>query len=257
MPDVLRTCQLSGGSEDGRKDLKELKVETITHLVDHLKDRFSSVLDHPMIHAFSVFDFRHWPSDTAALSTFGITLITELFYNYKSWFEDATKEEVLEQWSDLKTTVNSSVGLKALPFKEMWARMITSFSDVENGFFFVLRLVVFMLLIVPDTSECERLFSLMNNIETADRTSLGHTTLNNLMQWHYHGKIKVKGKGAIAADMTPTEEKYKALPFDQLDVMDIIKRWRAQPAVQQRGRRTHRPAAPPVYPWKKDSSLVD
>ena len=52
----------------------------------------------------------------------------------------------------------------------------------------VLRLAAILLLIPLDTSECERIFSLMNNIKTKDRTRLMQANLRNLMLWHYHGK---------------------------------------------------------------------
>ena len=47
-------------------------------------------------------------------------------------------------------------------------------------------------LIVPtDTSECERVFSLMNDLKTAERNLLGKN-LKNPMKWHFmhHGKGK-------------------------------------------------------------------
>jgi hypothetical protein len=44
------------------------------------------------------------------------------------------------------------------------------------------------LLIPVDTSECERVFSLMNDLKTAERSSLGQQTLKNLMLWHVVGK---------------------------------------------------------------------
>ena len=50
--------------------------------------------------------------------------------------------------------------------------------------------------------------------------------------------------------MTRTTSR-KILPYDKLDVMDIIKRWRELPSAQGKGRRAQRVAAPPVYPWKK------
>ena len=43
----------------------------------------------------------------------------------------------------------------------------------EYCYVYVLRLVVFMLLIPLDTSEAERIFSLMNDIKTSQRTQLG------------------------------------------------------------------------------------
>ena len=38
-----------------------------------------------------------------------------------------------------------------------------------------------------DTSECERIFSLMNNLKTAQRSRLGNN-LKNLMLWHTMAK---------------------------------------------------------------------
>ena len=52
----------------------------------------------------------------------------------------------------------------------------------------LLRLAAILLLLPVDTSECERIFSLMNNIKTADRSKLSQNNLRNLMLWHYHGK---------------------------------------------------------------------
>ena len=45
----------------------------------------------------------------------------------------------------------------------------------------VLRLVAIMLLIPLDTSEAERIFSLMNDIKTSERASLGQRNLAALM----------------------------------------------------------------------------
>jgi len=38
------------------------------------------------------------------------------------------------------------------------------------------------------TSEAERIFSLMNDIKTSERSRLGQRNLAALMFWHYHGK---------------------------------------------------------------------
>jgi hypothetical protein len=51
----------------------------------------------------------------------------------------------------------------------------------------VLRFVVFMLLVPVDTSEAERIFSLMNDIKTYARTRLQQQNLNAMMVWNYYG----------------------------------------------------------------------
>ena len=79
-----------------------------------------------------------------------------------------------------------------------------------------------------DTSECERIFSLMNNIKTVDRARMGQRTLKNLMLWHEMGK-----------ELEP----------EQVPVMAILKEFRtmAGPA----GRKPHRPANPITYEYEK------
>ena len=99
----------------------------------------------------------------------------------------------------------------------LWARMLVQFSDEYP---LVLRLVVIALLIPADTSECERIFSLMNDIKTAERESLGQTVLRNLMHWH------IEGKGMACKDVL---------------VMAILKEWRSM-ATGPKGRGPHRPA---------------
>ena len=58
--------------------------------------------------------------------------------------------------------------------------MLIHFSDEYPD---ILRLVVIALLIPTDTSECERLFSLMNDLKTVERSRLGEK-LSSLMLWH-------------------------------------------------------------------------
>ena len=84
-----------------------------------------------------------------------------------------------------------------------------------------MRLVAIALLIPTDTSECERIFSLMNNLKTAHRSSLGKS-LKHLMVWHTMGK---------------------ELSCEQLPVMDILYEFRALAGV--RGRNAHRGQQPP------------
>ena len=66
-------------------------------------------------------------------------------------------------------------------FHDLWPYVLVHFHD---SYPLPLRLVVISMLIVCDTSECERIFSLMNDIKTAERSSMGTRTLRNLMLWH-------------------------------------------------------------------------
>ena len=83
---------------------------------------------------------------------------------------------MLEQWDLLKSEINECSGLRSLKYHELWARMLTQFT---GDFPLVLKLVVIALLIPVDTSECERVFSLMNDLKTSERNSLGQENLKN------------------------------------------------------------------------------
>ena len=82
--------------------------------------------------------------------------------------------------------------------------MLVQFGDEYQ---LVLRLVVVALLVPADTSECERIFSLMNNIKTADRSAMGQQNLRNLMLWH---------------------EMAKQLEPEEVPVMAILKEFRSR-----------------------------
>ena len=90
---------------------------------------------------------------------------------------------LLEQRNGIKRKINGSVGLQSLKFKELWSRMLTRFT---KKFLQILRLVALMLLIPIDTSECERLFSIINDIKDANRSRLGSEVLKNLITWYYY-----------------------------------------------------------------------
>ena len=99
--------------------------------------------------------------------------------------------------------------------------MLTKFSDEYP---LVLRLVVIMLLIPCDISECERVFSLMNDLKTAERNRLGQNNIKNMMIWH-----------SIAKKVSNVE----------LPVVAILEEFRRMAG--PRGRYAHRGTAPPKH----------
>ena len=44
------------------------------------------------------------------------------------FFNDTTKEAVLEQWIDLKNEINESPGLRKREFKSLWPAMLSQFT---------------------------------------------------------------------------------------------------------------------------------
>ena len=139
-----------------------------------------------------------------------------LYTTYKHFFtETETLEMARAQFEDMIVMIAESSGLSSLKYHDLWARMIVEFGDEYP---LVLRLVVIVLIVPADTSECERIFSLMNNIKTAERASMRQTTLKNLMLWHAH---------EMAKELTP----------QKVPVMAILKEFRAMAG--PRGRKAH------------------
>ena len=75
---------------------------------------------------------------------------------------------VLDQWEDLKAEINVPT-MRTLSFHELWACVLVQFTDEYR---LVLRLVVISLFIPADISKCERIFSLINDVETSKRSNL-------------------------------------------------------------------------------------
>ena len=233
--DCLRTCQLDGG-EAGRTELKTDRAEVVDALHSHLVERFQKVLDDPTLEAFAVFDVRKWPTNKQVLKASYTNEVKQLYSTYKIFYaEEETEEMVLEQWEDLKAEVNVP-GLRTLGFHELWARMLVQFSD---EYALVLRLVAISLLIPADTSECERIFSLMNDLKTSERSLMGQANLKNLMLWHIMGYI------------TKEDGKKEKMPCRDVPVMAILKEYRTM-ANGIRGRKAHVAAQVPKYEYEKN-----
>ena len=164
----------------------------------------------------------------------------ELLYStYKIFYtEEETLEMVLDQWEDLKAEINVPT-MRTLSFHELWACVLVQFTDEYR---LVLRLVVISLLIPADTSECERIFSLMNDVKTSERTSLGQQNVKNLMLWHIMGYKTVNGK----------KEKMDCC---DVPVMAILKEFREM-AAGVRGRKAHRPQEVPKYEYEKHRAPI-
>ena len=220
----LRTCQLYQ-VEAGTSAFKADREALIDSLSNHLIERFQKVLDDPVLKAMAAFDHRMWPSEDKLLEKACIDEIELLYSTYSSFFkaETETKTLVLEQWSDMKSMISSEAGLKSRKFHDLWSHMLVHFCDEYK---LVLRLVSIALLIPCDTSECERVFSLMNDLKTAERNRLGQANLTHLMIWH----LCSKDRSCAELDVRPILDEFVRLAGPQ-------------------GRKTHRGTKPPEYTY--------
>ena len=85
-------------------------------------------------------------------------------------------EVVLTQWKQMKKLIVSDASLSSMKFNELWPMML----DVAQQFNFILIALTFSV----DTSGCERLISLMNNLKTKFQEKMVHETLSDLVWWY-------------------------------------------------------------------------
>ena len=206
------------------------RISVIDALNEDLTHRFVKVLSDPILGAFKVFDHRHWPVHETTLQDYGVDKITQLQEIYGEFLLDDMENELLDQWSDMKVTIMKSEGLRNRDFHDLWAQMLVQYN---SHYTYVLRLVAIALMVPVDTSECERVFSLMNDLKTSERNALGQANLRNLMVWH------TAAKDLACAD---------------LPVMSSLKKFRELSSSSTKGRYAHRPTEPPVYDYEETMS---
>lgn len=97
------------------------------------------------------------------LDAYGNDDISLLVENYRVFFEDTTRAKVLAQWEQMKQTIVSDPQLSRMEFNVLWPRMLSRSGFVKQ-FSLVLRIVGIAVTFTVDTSGCERLISLMNDL---------------------------------------------------------------------------------------------
>lgn len=156
-------------------------------LAGSINIRYFTALDDDTVKQFSVLDPRKWPKkDAAELLVHGNVQISQLIHTYKAFFEnpDGTSvpgELVLSQWKQMKKLIASDSSLSRMKFNELWPLMLDGYAQ---QFKFILRLVGIALTFSVDTSGCERLISLMNDLKTKFQEKMSHETLRDLVWWY-------------------------------------------------------------------------
>ncbi len=70
--------------------------------------------------------------------------------------------------------------LMLMPFRQLWARML---SMLTAQFPLILRVIATAMTFTTDTSGCERLISLMNDVQAEFQSRMGHGCLRSQMWW--------------------------------------------------------------------------
>jgi hypothetical protein len=94
---------------------------------------------------------------------------------------DVTGKQVVDEWTAIqRSMVVKKLQLMMLPFKRLWVRMLSMFTA---QFPLVLRLVAIAMTLTTDTYGCERLISLMNDLQAEFQTQMEHDCLRSQMWW--------------------------------------------------------------------------
>ena len=145
----------------------------------------AAVSFHPILRAAQAFEHKLWPiHDDAALDAFGnndIRLLAKHFSG-RDCMNNFNLDEALRQWRSLKRETRRLPFFKSCDYVQFWEHIATHYDTGGlTGYSEILILALVVLLIILDTSCCERSFALMNRIHTYLRNRLGVATLKNLM----------------------------------------------------------------------------
>ena len=156
-------------------------------LAGSIRIRYFTALDDDTVKQFSVLDPRRWPKkDADALLSHGNVQISQLIHTYRAFFQNPNGtsvpgELVLTQWKQMKKLIVSDASLSRMKFNELWPMMLDGYAQQFN---FILRVVGIALTFSVDTSGCERLISLMNDLKTKFQEKMAHETLRDLVWWY-------------------------------------------------------------------------
>lgn len=175
-------------------------ANTTASIVDHMNERFHSLLSNPVLKAACIFEHVRWPSYASnkhELESYGVEQINTMLDHYKTLYGylggDETKAQ--SEWRKLKLFVGRSNTLFNLSYTELYHRLFDQKGNKflfngtgtatdrldEHSFYNILLLACIIFTFAVDTSICERGFALMNNLKTALRSRMGDSLLRALM----------------------------------------------------------------------------
>ena len=216
---------------EGEDAYKQMLSNTTASIVDHMNERFHSILKDPVLRAACIFEHVRWPSFSSnklALESHGEAELNLLLDHYKTLYGylGGDPAKARREWRRLKIFVGREDALVSLSYIELYQRLFDQKGDKylfkdgvatdkldEHSLYNILLLIAIIMTYAVDTSICERGFALMNNLKTARRSTMGNLLLRTLMT------ICELGKEWADPSKIPVDE--------------IVEEWRAQ---SKRGR---------------------
>ena len=155
-------------------------------MLEQSKVNFNPLLESPIFKASYVLEHRSWPpvEERDALLDFGNAEILILINQFRDLkiMDGFDEKEAMIQWERLKFELQQHGFFKTTTFVGFWGHVATHF-DTGNliGYSEFIKIAKVVVLIVSDTSCCERVYSLMNRLHTYLRNGLGVEKLNDLI----------------------------------------------------------------------------
>ena len=143
-----------------------------------LTNRYKAFNESPLKEMVQIFDFKGWPKTFEDKRKWGLQEVKDLaeFYYSINMITEEEKNLAARQWVLFRNKVS--------PFRK--EKLIDVYADLLNendsDLKGMLVLLEIMMTISSSTAACERGFSCMNNQKTTLRTTLAHSTLDDIMR---------------------------------------------------------------------------
>ena len=167
--------------EESLEANRSLLVESV---LAHTAARFDPLFNSEIFIASKSLEHRTWPvADDDALRTHGNSSISILIKQFSDLdcMNDFDEAEAMHQWERLKFETRTLPFFKHTTYRQFWEHLLANYDKPVVVYSEVLKIAVLVLLIITDSSCCERSYSLMNRIHTGVRNRLGIRTLRDLM----------------------------------------------------------------------------
>ena len=174
------------GQEDTIDRINSDIDSLLNDAVFFLEERFIKHIGGEPHSVFNIFDFHCWPDkDSESFKTYGNEEIEKLVQHFTPVIAEEEEENAIHQWLDLKLFLARNMDRTLIEAYESGLNPNNATDHIRC--IHVLSLINNMLTVSPTTAECERGFSLMNELKTQYRTSMKQDSLSSLM------RIKVDG----------------------------------------------------------------
>ena len=162
------------------------------------------------------FEHRRWPEGPGELASWGVGGIRSFADHFSGLTSmgDFNIEECLHQWKRLKEEVRD-VPFFSLSYKRFWEHLSRHYDNI-HGYSLVIKLARVSLMIMPDTSCCERVVAKYNRMHDSKRPNLHIKTVRSALAVTNYGPKSIDDfdparvvdmwMGLIGADGKPTEE---------------------------------------------------